>query len=106
MIYDGDQFIDIPPYGIDLMDSTGAGDTYMAGFTFEYLRTGGDLRRAGCYGSCTSSVMIENSGPDFSMTDDMILKRQATLLKLTERYCVVYQTINSGPLVEVSAAKV
>jgi len=82
VIYDGDEFIDIPPYPIDLMDSTGAGDTYMAGFTFEYLRTSGDLRRAGCYASCTSSVMIENSGPDFSMTDDMIIKRQKQLLKM------------------------
>jgi len=82
IIYDGRRFIDIPPYPIDLIDSTGAGDTYMAGFTFEYLKTGGDLRRAGCYASCTSSVMIENSGPDFSMTDDMIRERQVVLLKL------------------------
>ncbi len=82
IIYDGHEFIDIPPYGIDLIDSTGAGDTYMAGFTFEYLKTGGDLRRAGCYASCTSSVMIENSGPDFSMTEDMIRGRQAELLKI------------------------
>ena len=82
IVYDGVNFIDIPPFGIDLMDSTGAGDTYMAGFTFEYLKTGGDLRRAGCYASCTSSVMIENSGPDFSMTEDMIRKRQTELLRL------------------------
>ena len=82
IVYDGVNFIDIPPFGIDLMDSTGAGDTYMAGFTFEYLKTGGDLRRAGCYASCTSSVMIENSGPDFSMTEDMIRERQVELLKL------------------------
>jgi hypothetical protein len=27
------------------------------------------------------------------------------LLKLTERYCVVYQTIKSGPPVEVSLAR-
>jgi hypothetical protein len=54
----------------------------MAGFTFEYLKTGGDLRRAGCYASCTSSVMIENSGPDFSMTEDMIRSRQAELLAI------------------------
>lgn len=80
IIYDGKQFIDIPPYEIDLMDSTGAGDTYMAGFTFEYLKTGGDLRRAGCFASCTSSVMIENSGPDFSMTEPMIRERQEKLL--------------------------
>jgi hypothetical protein len=27
------------------------------------------------------------------------------LLKLTERYCVVYQTIKSGPPVEVSLSR-
>ncbi len=84
VIYDGTEFIDIPPFGIDLVDSTGAGDTYMAGFTFEYLKTGGDLRRAGCYASCTSSVMIENTGPDFSMTDAMIRERQEKLLAITD----------------------
>ena len=83
VIYDGTEFIDIPPYEIDLVDATGAGDTYMAGFTFEYLRTG-DLRRAGCYASCTSSIMIENVGPDFKMTEAMIRARQAELLALTD----------------------
>jgi len=82
IIYDGNQFYDIPPYGIDLLDSTGAGDTYMAGFTFEFLKSGGDIRRAGCYASCTSSVMIENTGPDFSMTEAMIRERQEKLLAM------------------------
>jgi len=82
LVYDGRTFIDIPPYEIDLLDATGAGDTYMAGFTFEYLKTGGDLRRAGCFASCTSSVMIENTGPDFSMTESMIRERQAKLLAM------------------------
>ncbi|MDZ4723863.1 MAG: PfkB family carbohydrate kinase [candidate division Zixibacteria bacterium] len=83
IIYDGKQFIDIPPYEIDLVDATGAGDTYMAGFTFEYLKTGGDLRKAGCYASCTSSIMIENVGPDFEMNEAMIRKRQQVLLGKT-----------------------
>ncbi len=82
VIYDGDNFIDIPPYEIDLLDSTGAGDTYMAGFTFEYLKSGGDLRKSGCFASCTSSVMIENSGPDFSMDEQTIRGRQETLLAI------------------------
>ncbi len=82
IIYDGDQFIDIPPYEIDLVDATGAGDTYMAGFTFEYLKTGGDLRRAGCFASCTSSIMIENVGPDFEMSEGMIRERQEKLLAM------------------------
>ncbi len=83
VIYDGNEFIDIPPYEIDLVDATGAGDTYMAGFTFEYLKSGGDLRRAGCYASCTSSIMIENVGPDFVMTEAMIRTRQERLLAMT-----------------------
>jgi sugar/nucleoside kinase (ribokinase family) len=84
IIYDGTDFIDIPPFKIDLIDATGAGDTYMAGFTFEYLKNGGDLRRAGCYASCTSSVMIENSGPDFSMSEAMIRERADQLLAMTD----------------------
>ena len=84
VIYDGYEFIDIPPYKIDLVDATGAGDTYMAGFTFEYLKTGGDVRKAGCFASCTSSIMIENVGPDFAMNEQMIRQRQNELLSLAD----------------------
>ena len=42
----------------------------------------------------------------FDLDGDLSEEQQATLLKLTERYCVVYQTIKAGPPVEVSAAKV
>lgn len=82
IIYDGHTFIDIPPYNIDLVDATGAGDTYMAGFTFEYLKTG-DLRRAGCFASCVSSIMIEQVGPDFILSESEVRRRQATLLAQT-----------------------
>jgi sugar/nucleoside kinase (ribokinase family) len=79
VIYDGKDFIDIPPYEIDLVDSTGAGDTYMAGFTCEFLKTG-DLRKAGCFASCVSSIMIEQVGPDFALAEDEVRRRQKTLL--------------------------
>ncbi len=82
IIYDGVDFIDIPPYQIDLVDATGAGDTYMAGFTYEYLK-GGDLRRAGCFASCVSSIMIEQVGPDFNLVEKEVRRRQETLLKQT-----------------------
>jgi len=81
VIYDGEKFIDIPPYEINLVDSTGAGDTYMAGFTFEYLRTL-DLRQAGCFASCVSSVMIEQVGPDFVLTEEEVRARQEKLLAM------------------------
>lgn len=81
VIYDGEQFVDIPPYEINLVDSTGAGDTYMAGFTFEYLRTL-DLRQSGCFASCVSSVMIEQVGPEFVMIEEEIRGRQQKLLAM------------------------
>ncbi len=81
IIHDGRNFIDIPPYEIDLVDATGAGDTYMAGFTFEYLRTK-NLRKSGCFASCVSSIMIEQVGPDFIMTEAEVRRRQATLLAM------------------------
>ncbi len=81
VIYDGDEFINIPPYEVNLIDSTGAGDTYMAGFTFEYLRTL-DLRKAGCFASCVSSVMIEQVGPDFEMIEAEVRGRAGKLLAI------------------------
>jgi len=84
VIFDGNEFIEIPPYEVDALDPTGAGDTYMAGFTFEYLKTGGDLRQAGCFASCTSSIMIENVGPEFEMNETMIRSRQEKLLNMAD----------------------
>jgi sugar/nucleoside kinase (ribokinase family) len=83
VIYDGKRFIDIPPYEINLIDSTGAGDTYMAGFTYEYLRTP-DLRIAGCFASCVSSVMIEQVGPDFEMIEKEVRGRVEKLLAMDD----------------------
>ncbi len=80
VIYDGHEFIDIPPYVTDTVDATGCGDTYMAGFTFEYLKTGGDLKSAGCFASATSSIMLQHVGPDFPLTETEVRRRQATLL--------------------------
>lgn len=79
LIYDGNAFIEIPPYEIDLVDATGAGDTYMAGFTFEYLKTR-DLKKAGCFASSVSSIMIEQVGPDFIMSEEEVRRRQKILL--------------------------
>lgn len=79
VIFDGKTYIDIPAYNTKLVDATGAGDTYMAGFTYEYLRTG-DLKKSGCFASAVSSIMIEQIGPDFSMNETEVRRRQKTLL--------------------------
>src|SRR5690606_8452872 len=42
----------------------------------------------------------------FDLDTDAPQEKLDQLLKLTERYCVVYQTIKSGPQVDVTMAKV
>jgi sugar/nucleoside kinase (ribokinase family) len=79
IIYDGQAFIEIPPFQVDLVDSTGAGDTYMAGFVHAYLMRE-PLRNCGTFASCVSSIMIEQVGPDFDLVEDVVRDRQKKLL--------------------------
>jgi uncharacterized OsmC-like protein len=41
----------------------------------------------------------------FDLDTDATSEQLATLIKLTERYCVVYQTLRTPPRIEVSAAQ-
>lgn len=78
IIYDGNNFIEIPPYEVELVDSTGAGDTYMAGFTFASLN-GNSMKACGTFASCVSSFKIEHTGPDFVLSAEMVYERQKKL---------------------------
>ena len=42
----------------------------------------------------------------FDIDGDLTDEQLATLIKLTERYCVVYQTLKSSPPIDVSAIKI
>lgn len=82
VIYDGKEFYRIPAYETDALDSTGAGDTFAAGMIYA-LTHGYDYFRAGCFAGCVSSVMIENCGPEFPLTEaeaksrtDKLINRQ------------------------------
>jgi len=79
VVYDGREFYEIPPSPVDLLDSTGAGDTYMAGFVHAFLN-GESLRECGTFASCVSSIMIEQVGPDFKLDEVSVRKRQKPLL--------------------------
>jgi sugar/nucleoside kinase (ribokinase family) len=85
LIDDGQQQYRIPAYATDARDPTGAGDTYMAGFIHAYLQDPADLYRAGCYGSATSSIWIEHTGPDAPVTREEVERRAAALLALLRR---------------------
>ena len=71
------------------------------------LRAEGDLDFKGTLGvSKESPVGFKNIRLSFNLETDASDEQLATLLKLTERYCVVYQTLSKGASLktEISAA--
>ncbi|HML21992.1 MAG TPA: carbohydrate kinase family protein [Aggregatilinea sp.] len=53
----------IPIYPVEVMDVTGAGNAFTGGFLVGYCMSGGDVRRAGCWGAAAASFMLEQFGP-------------------------------------------
>ncbi|MCL4498816.1 MAG: carbohydrate kinase family protein, partial [Chloroflexi bacterium] len=51
----------VPPLPIKAIDTTGGGDTFMAGFLSEYLRSS-DPIRSGQWGSATAACVIQKTG--------------------------------------------
>ena len=69
------------------------------------IRAEGDLDFKGTLGvDKEAPVGFRDIRLSFDIDGDLTDEQLATLLKLTERYCVVYQTLRSGPPIEVSAA--
>jgi sugar/nucleoside kinase (ribokinase family) len=79
VVYDGSEFYRIPAYATEAKDSTGAGDTYAAGFIYA-LQHGYDYFQAGCFAGCVSSIMIEHCGPDFPLTLEEAESRKNKLM--------------------------
>ncbi len=67
------------------------------------VRAEGDLDFRGTLGvSKEAPVGFQRIRLQFLLDTDASAEQLATLLRLTERYCVVYQTLRVPPLVEVS----
>lgn len=67
------------------------------------IRAEGDLDFRGTLGvDKTAPVGFRDIRLAFEIEGDLSDDESATLLKLTERYCVVYQTLKSAPPIEVS----
>lgn len=62
LIYDGDTFIDIEPYPVKALDSTGAGDMFAGAFLFG-ITHGHSYADAGKLASLASSKVVAKYGP-------------------------------------------
>ena len=70
------------------------------------VRAEGDLDFRGTLGVAKeAAVGFSKIRLSFDLDTDADEEKLATLEKLTERYCVVYQTIRSAPEIDVSLAK-
>lgn len=68
------------------------------------VRAEGDLDFRGTLGVAKDApVGFRDIRLDFEIDADLTDEQRATLLKLTERYCVVYQTLRSPPPVAVTS---
>lgn len=61
-LYDGTFFKVIAPYNVDAVDTTAAGDVFSAALTLEYLRSGGDIRRACEYANIAGALTVTREG--------------------------------------------
>ncbi|MCW4050387.1 MAG: PfkB family carbohydrate kinase, partial [Candidatus Bathyarchaeota archaeon] len=74
IIYSGKRIIEVPTYTAETIDSTGAGDAYLAGFFHEYLK-GRDVSWCGAMGSAAASVIVETHGPLIQVSKKELLNR-------------------------------
>jgi len=72
VIYNGKEFFDIPAYiPVSVVDGTGCGDTYMAGYLFKRCK-GSDFREAGEFAAAMATRKIESSGPFMGTEADVL----------------------------------
>lgn len=64
VIYNGRTYYNIPAYPpiTAVVDATGCGDTYMAGYLYQRIK-GADFQDAGEFAAATATLKIESSGP-------------------------------------------
>jgi sugar/nucleoside kinase (ribokinase family) len=64
IIYNGSRFYQIPAYNplTAVVDATGCGDTYMAGYLYQRIK-GEGYRESGEFAAAMATLKIESSGP-------------------------------------------
>lgn len=71
VIYNGQQFYDIPAFTPQaVVDGTGCGDTYMAGYLYQRIK-GAGIQDAGEFAAAMATLNIESSGPFMGNKNDV-----------------------------------
>ncbi len=84
VIYNGRTFYNIPAYiPTAVIDATGCGDTYMAGFLYQRIK-GASLQEAGEFAAAMATLKIQSSGPFTGTLEDV-----TGLLANTEKQMVL-----------------
>jgi len=60
------------------VDPTGAGDVYAGSFITQYER-GGSLEECSLYASAAASIMVEQVGPDFILSESDVKERMKVI---------------------------
>jgi sugar/nucleoside kinase (ribokinase family) len=76
------EFVRLPAYPAQVVDTTGAGDSFSGGFMARFVQ-GGDIRQAGWAGTVSASFAVEGFGLShlFDVTPEQAQGRLAALLK-------------------------
>lgn len=78
ILMNGDELYRIPAFPTTAIDPTGAGDVYAGSFITEYLRTK-NLMESALFASAAASIMVEQVGPDFSMSTEAVEDRRRAI---------------------------
>lgn len=73
VIYSGQTYHTIPAYipTTSVVDATGCGDTYMAGYLYQRIK-GASIQQAGEFAAAMATLKIEGSGPFTGAEDDVL----------------------------------
>lgn len=78
LVLNGDELYKIPAFPTRAIDPTGAGDVFAGSFITEYERTN-SLMESALFASAAASIMVEQVGPDFSMSPLMVEERRKAI---------------------------
>lgn len=84
LVYSGDTFYHVPIYPSKVVDTTGAGDCYLAGVASVLIK-GGPVDWACAYGSALSSAIIETKGSNLELSGKEITERAEFVYEKIEK---------------------